>query len=157
MVNYSIYTFIYNPQNIYCRNPLLGKCEDETCTPKSGNLKSSETHEILEFNCKGQKKFPWGVVYTFGKVLKCRCRKWPRMSHSDICSTSYGQKKGRELTWPRCMQVECNTLLESSWWVLQICFRPHPNQRSELGVMSSQSPENPNWDSFGTSPWESRD
>jgi hypothetical protein len=31
--------------------------------------------------------------------LKCRCRKWPRMSHSDICSTSYGRKKGRESNW----------------------------------------------------------
>jgi len=28
--------------------------------------------------------------------LKCRCRQWPCMSHLDICSTSYGQKKGRE-------------------------------------------------------------
>jgi hypothetical protein len=33
------------------------------------------------------------------KVLKCRCQKWPRMSHSDIDSTSYGQKKGRESNW----------------------------------------------------------
>ncbi len=30
------------------------------------------------------------------KVLKSRCLKWPRMSHLDICSTSYGQKKGQE-------------------------------------------------------------
>jgi hypothetical protein len=42
---------------------------------------------------------PWGVIYTVGKVLKCRCRKWPRMSHSDICSISYGRKKGRESNW----------------------------------------------------------
>jgi hypothetical protein len=33
------------------------------------------------------------------KVLKFRYRKWPRMSHSDICSTSYGQKKGWESNW----------------------------------------------------------
>jgi hypothetical protein len=38
----------------------------------------------------------WGVFYTVGKVLKCKCPKWPRMSHLDICSTSYGRKKGRE-------------------------------------------------------------
>jgi hypothetical protein len=31
--------------------------------------------------------------------LKFRCRKWPRMSHSDIYSTSYGRKKGRESNW----------------------------------------------------------
>ncbi len=38
----------------------------------------------------------FGVI---GKVLKCRCPKWPRMSHLDICSPSYGQKKGRESNW----------------------------------------------------------
>jgi hypothetical protein len=31
--------------------------------------------------------------------LKCRCSKWPHMSHLDICSSSYGQKKGRESNW----------------------------------------------------------
>jgi hypothetical protein len=28
--------------------------------------------------------------------LKCRCPKWDRIAHLDICSPSYGQKKGRE-------------------------------------------------------------
>jgi hypothetical protein len=31
--------------------------------------------------------------------LKCRCPKWPWMSHLDICSTRYGRKKGRESNW----------------------------------------------------------
>jgi len=31
--------------------------------------------------------------------LKCGCRKWPRMSHSGICNTSYGRKKDRESNW----------------------------------------------------------
>jgi hypothetical protein len=31
--------------------------------------------------------------------LKCRCPKWLCMSHLDICSPSYGQKKGRESNW----------------------------------------------------------
>jgi hypothetical protein len=39
------------------------------------------------------------VIYVIGKVLKCRCQKWPHMSHSDICSTSYGWKKGWESNW----------------------------------------------------------
>jgi hypothetical protein len=34
--------------------------------------------------------------YIIGKILKCRCRKWARMSHLDIYSTSYGKKKGWE-------------------------------------------------------------
>jgi hypothetical protein len=65
--------------------------------------------------------------------------------------------KSRESTRPRCVQVEWDTPLESCWRELQVFFRPHPNRRSELGVMSSQSPKSPNRDSFKTPPWESRD
>jgi hypothetical protein len=79
--------------------PLWGKCEDETHTPKSGNLESFRTPENLELDCRGQNTLPWGVLYTIGKVLKCKCPKWPHMSHLDIYSTSYGRKKGRESNW----------------------------------------------------------
>jgi hypothetical protein len=65
--------------------------------------------------------------------------------------------KSRESTRPRCVQVKWNTPLKSSWGELQVCFRPHLNRRSELGVMSFQSPESPNRDSFGTPSWESWD
>ncbi len=65
--------------------------------------------------------------------------------------------KSQESTRPRCVQVECDTPLESSWGELQVFFKPHSNQRSELGVMSSQSLKSPNRDNFGTSLWESRD
>jgi hypothetical protein len=54
------------------------------------------TPEISEFNCRGQSTSHCGVLHIIGKLLKCRCRKWARMSHLDICSTSYGKKKGRE-------------------------------------------------------------
>jgi hypothetical protein len=63
--------------------------------------------------------------------------------------------KSRESTLSRCVQVECNTPLESSGGELQLCFRPHPNRRSEPGDMSSQSLGSPNRDNFGTPPWES--
>jgi hypothetical protein len=76
--------------------PLWNKCEEEIHTPKSGILESSGTPETSKVSCKGQNTSHWGVLYTVGKVLKNRCRKWPRMSHSNICSTSYGQKKGRK-------------------------------------------------------------
>jgi len=79
--------------------PLWAKCEDETHTPKSENLESSGTPENSELDYRGQNTLHWGVIYTVGKVLKCRCPKWPRMSHLDICSPSYGQKKGRESKW----------------------------------------------------------
>jgi len=64
--------------------------------------------------------------------------------------------KSRKSTWPWCVQVKCDTSLESSQGELQVCFRPHPNRRCEQNVMNSQSPESSNRDSFGT-PWESRD
>jgi hypothetical protein len=65
--------------------------------------------------------------------------------------------KSRKSTRPQSVEVDCNTSLESSWGKLQVWFRIHPNWRSELGVMSSQSPGSPNWDNFGTPPWESWD
>ncbi len=87
-------TYIYN-----VAIPLWDKCEDETHTPKSGKLESSKTPKNSELDCRDQKTLHWSVFYVNGKVLKCRCPKWPRMSHLDICSPSYGQKKGRELNW----------------------------------------------------------
>jgi len=83
----------------YVTTPLWGKCEDETHTPKNGDWESFRTPATLELDNRRQNTSPWGFLYTVGKVVKCRCPKWPRMSHLDICSTSYGQKKGRESNW----------------------------------------------------------
>jgi hypothetical protein len=140
----------------FVATPLWGKCEDETHTPKSGNLESSKTPENSELDCKGQNTSHWSVFYTIGKVLKCRCPNWTRM----IWTSQYklwskegpGVKlavwlpttKSRESTLFWCVQVECDTPLESSWRELQLCFKPHPNRRSELGVMSSQNIKSPN-------------
>ncbi len=66
---------------------------------KSGNLESSGTPKNSELDCRGRNTSSWGVLHIIGKVLKCRCRKWPCMCHSNICSTSYGQKKGQESNW----------------------------------------------------------
>jgi hypothetical protein len=76
--------------------PLWVKWEDETPTPKLGDLESSATPECLEFDSRDQNTLYWGVLNVIGKVLKCRCPKCPRIGHLDICSPSYGQKKGRE-------------------------------------------------------------
>jgi len=38
--------------------------------------------------------------------------------------------KSRESTRAQCVQVEYDTLLESSQGQLQVCLRPHPNRRS---------------------------
>jgi len=65
-------------------------------TPKSGKMESSGTPENLEDDLRGQISLPWCVLYINGKLLKRRCPKWPCIAHLDICSPSYGQKKGRE-------------------------------------------------------------
>jgi hypothetical protein len=77
----------------------LAKCEDETHTPKVRDLESSGTLEFLEFDNKGKNTSPWGILGVIGKVLKCKCLKWPRIGHLDIYSSSYGQKKGLESNW----------------------------------------------------------
>jgi hypothetical protein len=64
----------------------------ELTLPKVGDLELSGTPESLKFDSKGQNTLPWGVLGVIGKVLKCRCPKWPRIGHLDICSSSYGQK-----------------------------------------------------------------
>jgi hypothetical protein len=98
--------------------PLWGKCEDETHTPKSGNLKSSRTLENSELDCKGQNTLHWSVLYTVGKVSKCKFQKWRCMSHLDNFSISYGQKKGRESNW----QFDSRPLKSTRLWCVQVEF-----------------------------------
>ncbi len=71
-------------------SPTLGKSED---------LESSGTPECSELDSKAQNTSHWGVLGVIGKVLERRYRKWPRIGHLNICSPSYGQKKGRESNW----------------------------------------------------------
>jgi hypothetical protein len=134
-------------------------------------MESSRIPENSELKSKGQNTSHWNVLYINGKVLNCRCSKWPCMCHLDICSPSYGQKKGpgvklaiwllttksQKSTFSRCSLKECNMTLKSSQRVLQLWFRPHSYWRSELGDMSSQSPGTPTQDSFVTPPWESKE
>ncbi len=62
-------------------------------------MESSGTPKCLELNSKAQNTSHWGVLSVIGKVLKRRYRKWPCIGHLDICSPSYGQKKGRKSNW----------------------------------------------------------
>jgi len=88
-----------------------------THTPENGTWEPSKTPKNLERNCRGQNTSHWGVLYTVGKVLKCRCPKWPRMSHLDICSTSYGRKMGWESNW----QFDSQPLKVGNWPDLGVC------------------------------------
>jgi hypothetical protein len=65
--------------------------------------------------------------------------------------------KSQKSTWFRCVQVKCNTLLESSQGELQLWFRSRPDPSSRREVMSAQGFESPNRDSFGTPLWESQE
>ncbi len=82
-----------------CRNPTLAKCGGEAQhleKVKIGVLRDSRNSED---NLEDQNTSPWGVLGVIGKVLKRRYRKCPRILDLDICSPSYGQKKGRESNW----------------------------------------------------------
>ncbi len=87
------------PSQSIVATPLWGKCEVATHTPENGNLESFGTPENSDDDCRGQNTLHWGVFYTVGKLLKFRCLKWPRMSHLDIHSPTYGRMKGRESNW----------------------------------------------------------
>ncbi len=68
-------------------------------TWKKLGLESSGTPENSEDDLEDQNTLYWGVLSVIGKVLKSRYRKWSRILDLNICSTSYGQKKGRESNW----------------------------------------------------------
>jgi hypothetical protein len=91
--------YVISGDIIHVTTPLWAKCEGEAHTPKSEKLESSGTPKNSELDCRGQISSHLNVLDVIGKVLKCRCPKWPRMSHLDICNSSYGQKKGRESNW----------------------------------------------------------
>jgi hypothetical protein len=95
-----------------CCNPSLGLATKARIRKSVGQERSSGMWEsenehshsrwspkTLESDCKRQKTLPWRVFYIIGKILKCRCPKWARMTHLDIFNISYGQKKGRESNW----------------------------------------------------------
>jgi hypothetical protein len=79
--------------------PLWEECEDEIHIPEMGTWEATGTPKTLECDCKGQNTSHWSFFYIIGKLSKCRCRKWACMSHLDICSIIYSQKKGRESNW----------------------------------------------------------
>jgi hypothetical protein len=85
---------------VTCCTPTLSKCGGEAQhLVKFGDLESSGTPECSELDKKRKNTLHWGVLGAIGKVVKLRYRKLPRIGNSDICSPSYGQKKGRESNW----------------------------------------------------------
>jgi hypothetical protein len=102
--------------SILVSQPHFGaKCENATHTLKSGKMESFGTLENSKDDLRGEISSPWCVFYINGKVLKRRCPKWPHIDHLDICSPSYGQKKGQESNCQfdsRLLKVENRPLLD---------------------------------------------
>jgi hypothetical protein len=94
-------------------SPTLGKGED---------LESFRTPECSQLDNKAQNTSHWSFLGVIGKVLKRRYRKWPRIGHLNICSPSYGQKKGRESNW----QFDSRSL--------KVGNRPLPDLRIESAI-----------------------
>jgi hypothetical protein len=65
--------------------------------------------------------------------------------------------KSQESTRFPCVQVACHISLESSQWGIQLCFKPHLDQRSIEEVMGPQSYGTPNLRNFGILTWESQE
>jgi hypothetical protein len=94
---------------------------------KVGGLEFSRTPKCSELNSKAQNTLHRDVLGVIGKILKRRYRKWPRIGHLDICSPSYGQKKGRESNWQfdsRPLKVGnrplSNVRFESATWCWKV-------------------------------------
>jgi hypothetical protein len=91
---------VVDASHIPCRNPTLREvwgCHSHSRKWDLGVLRNSRK---LRTRLQGSKHLTLRCfLYCLKKVLKWRCSKWPRMSHLDICSTSYGWKKGRESNW----------------------------------------------------------
>jgi hypothetical protein len=139
-------------------------------TPKVGDLESAWTPECLGFDSKAQNTSHWGVLGVIGKVSNRKYRKWPRIGHLDICSPSYGQKKGRESNWQfdsRPLKVRNRPLpnlrIESAryrWKDLDEGYNfgwNHVAIRLCSWELWAPKVRDSNRDKFGTPTWESRE
>jgi hypothetical protein len=82
-----------------CRNPTFGRVWGWHSHSQNGDLGVLRDSRNFRVRLQGSKNLALRRSHDIGKLLKCTCRKWPRMSHLDICNTSYGKKKGRESNW----------------------------------------------------------
>jgi hypothetical protein len=142
---------------LYCRNPTLAKCGDETQTPKVGDLESSGTPECLEFNSKTQKTSHWGVLWCHWKGLEAQILKmashwsfghmqpklWAKERPGVKLPVWLPTTKSRESTSSRHLIWECDMALERSRRGIQLWCRPRCDRILQSGVMSSQSPGTP--------------
>jgi hypothetical protein len=82
---------------------------------------------------------------------------WSKEGSGIKLAVWFSTTKSWESTWFQCVQVKCDTTLESSWGELQLWCRPRPDPSLRREVMNTRSPGSLNWDSFGTPLWESQE
>jgi hypothetical protein len=139
-------------------------------TPKWAPTLGVETRWTSKFskkNCRGQNQLVWRVIYIIGNLLKRRCshdsfghlkhKLLPKERSKVKLAVWLSTTKSQESTQFTCVQVACEIPLKSSRQGLQLCFRPHLNQRSAHKVIGPQSGESPNFGNFRTPIWESLD
>jgi hypothetical protein len=94
------YMMYFDPITSYhCRTPTLSKCGGEAQHLEKLGFGVLRDSRMFRARQQGAKHLALGCSWCLGKVLKRRYRKWPCIGHLDICSPSYGQKKGRESNW----------------------------------------------------------
>jgi hypothetical protein len=84
-------------------------------------------------------------------------KSWPKEGLGVKLTIWFPTTKSRESPQFPSVQVACDILLKISWQGLQLCFRPHFNQRSAHKVMGPQSCESPSCENFETPTWESQE
>jgi hypothetical protein len=81
---------------------------------------------------------------------------WPKEGPIVKLAIWFPTIKSQESSRFPCVQVACDIPLEISWWWLQLCFRPHQNQRSARKVIGPQSRGNPSCENSETPTWSPR-
>jgi hypothetical protein len=114
-MSYGVLNLIFKWYDMHLLSqPYYWKSGRMTLTFLKWGLGSPSWLKTSKFDFRGQNILHWGVFYIIGNLLKCRCRKWARMSYLDISSTSYDKKKGRESNW------------QFDSWPLKVRNRPDP-------------------------------
>jgi hypothetical protein len=127
------FCLLFVPCQSTCRNPTLREVWGHHSHSRKWDLRVLRDSWKLKVRFQGSKHLALRWSLYRGKVLKCRCPKWPCMSHLDICNTSYDRKKGRESNWQfdsRPLKVEnwpdpsaCRKSVTRRWKVLKESYK----------------------------------
>jgi hypothetical protein len=147
------------------------ECEDETHTPEIGTWGVFRDSQKFRVRLWWSKLFALKSSLYHWKAIEVQMSKmgshdpfghqqhklWPKERSGVKLPVWLPTMESRESTRFPCVQVECDTSLESFRQGLQLWFRPRPDRRSAPEVIVSQSHMIPILGDFGTRTWESRD